>query len=86
MKHLKTLRIEANEHWNESKRWIPNSNTKHAEYLWQHGYIAGAEDNQLKVPNRKKIVEVASEKYDSLSQINAFILGAEWAKKVYKKG
>lgn len=86
MKYLKTLRIEAADYWNESKQWIYLSNTKNAEYLFKEGYITGAENNQLKIPNKKEIVKAASEKYDSPTQIDAFILGAEWAKKVYKNG
>ena len=85
MKYHKTLREEANSTFKRSKKYIYGSNTKNAEYLWTEGYYYGAYNNQLKDPKKKEIVKVASEKYDSPTQIEAFILGAEWAKKKYKE-
>jgi len=83
-KHHKTLRLEADYRFEESKQWIAHSKTKYGKWIWTDGYLHGAEENQLKVPNKKDIVKAASEKYDSVTQIEAFKLGAEWAKKVYK--
>jgi hypothetical protein len=86
MKHLKTLRQESSYEWKQTKQWIYKSDAENAEYLWTEGYMTGAHNNHLKVPNKKEINKAAFEKYKSVTQINAFILGAEWAKKVYKKG
>lgn len=85
MKYHKTLQIEAKEYWDESKQWIYLSDTENAEYLWIDGYYNGASNNQTKAPGKKDIIKMASEKYKSATQINAFILGAEWAKKMYKE-
>ena len=85
MKYHKTLRREAAEQWNQSKQYISFSNTENAEYHWTDGYYTGASNNQTKSPEKKDIIKMASEKYKSATQINAFILGAEWAKKMYEE-
>jgi hypothetical protein len=85
MKYHKTLQIEAEEDWNESKKYKSFSDVENAEYIWRDGHYYGASKNQTKAPAKKDIIKIACEKYKSTTQINAFILGAEWAKKMYKE-